>query len=160
MIVVADATPVNILVRIGAAEVLQQLFHCILVPPGVLAELSDPRSPEALRAWIAAHPEWLCVEAPTAALPEDGRLGQGEREAIALAIERSADLLLVDDRRARQEAKRRGLSIVGTIGVLRIGAQRGLIRGPDAAERLRASDFWVKDSDLDILLGELRGGDW
>ncbi len=52
-----------------------------------------------------------------------------------MAIETKADLLLVDDRRARREALRRGVPIVGTIGVLRVAVRRKLIDGADAAAR-------------------------
>lgn len=154
MIVVADATPINILVRIGAAELLPALFVEIVVPPAVLAELSDARSPDVLRQWVALRPSWCRIEAPTSPLPTDGRLGLGEREAIALATEMHAGLLLVDDRRARREALRRGLPIVGTIGVLRVAARRGMIDAASVTARLRATDFWIKDSELDSLLAE------
>ena len=122
MIVVADATPINILVRIAAEGILPKLFDTVTVPPAVIAELSDGRAPEVLRRWIASRPSWLTVTPPTAPIVTDVRLGLGEREAIALAIECSAALLHADDRRARREAFRRGPNVAGTIGVLRIAA--------------------------------------
>lgn len=159
MIVVADATPINILVRIGAVEILPGLFIEVALPPAVLAELSDPRSPDELRKWTASCPPWVRIEKPTLPLPADVRLGLGEREAIALATELHAGLLLVDDRRARREARRRGLPIAGTIGVLRVAARRGLVDGADVAARLRATDFCIKDSELDALLSERSSDD-
>ena len=50
-------------------------------------------------------------------------LDSGEQQAIALAEEVAADLLLVDDWDARLEAKRRRLRVVGTLRVLADGAQ-------------------------------------
>jgi predicted nucleic acid-binding protein len=54
-------------------------------------------------------------------------LGQGEAEAVALALESDADLLLVDDLLARQVAGSLGLTIVGTVGVLLEARQKGLL---------------------------------
>jgi predicted nucleic acid-binding protein len=154
VIVVADATPINILVRIAAADVLPRLFDTITVPPAVLAELSDGRAPEVLRRWVASRPSWLTVVPPTAPIATEVRLGLGEREAIALALERHASLLLADDRRARREALRRGLHVAGTIGVLRLATRRALIDRVEVVRRLRSTDFWVKGSELDALLGD------
>ena len=57
-------------------------------------------------------------------------LDEGECEAIALAGEVGADLLLIDDRQGRREAKRRNLRVIGTLGVLAEAAAKGLIDLP------------------------------
>ena len=54
-------------------------------------------------------------------------LDRGEREAIQLAEEQRADLLLIDERLGRSEAKRRGIPITGTLGILLAGGKRRLI---------------------------------
>ncbi len=54
-------------------------------------------------------------------------LDLGEREAIQLAEEKRAELLLIDERKGRLEAKRRGLLVTGTLGVLLSAGRRGLI---------------------------------
>jgi predicted nucleic acid-binding protein len=51
----------------------------------------------------------------------------GEREAIQLAEEQRADLLLSDERSGQLEAKHRGLAVTATLGVLLTAGQRGLI---------------------------------
>ena len=47
------------------------------------------------------------------------KLGKGESEAIVLAIEQSAHLVILDDHVARAEATRIGLNIKGTLGIIR-----------------------------------------
>jgi predicted nucleic acid-binding protein len=65
-----------------------------------------------------------------AAAPDPAlKLGAGEREAIALAEELKAGLLL-DDGKARREARRRGLAVTGTLAVLAAAAENGR-PGPD-----------------------------
>jgi len=54
----------------------------------------------------------------------------GEVEAISLALELAADLLLADDRKARTVARSRNLAVAGTVGVLELAAQRGLVKHP------------------------------
>ena len=61
MIVIADATPLNYLVLIGHADILPRLFDQVLIPSAVMNELQRSRTPEIVRAWIAAPPAWLEV---------------------------------------------------------------------------------------------------
>jgi hypothetical protein len=63
-------------------------------------------------------------------------LDLGEREAIQLAQEQHANLLLIDERRGRLEARRRGISTTGTLGILLAGGQRRLISPESVFQRL------------------------
>ena len=117
MIVISDTSPVHYLVLTGVIDILPVLFSEVIVPPGVLNELRHPHAPDAVRDWANSLPEWITVRSPVYVDPQL-RLGRGEAEAISLAMEVQADLLLVDDRRARREAESRGLAVAGTVGVL------------------------------------------
>src|SRR6201984_430665 len=63
-------------------------------------------------------------------------LHPGEREGIQLAQELHADLLLIDDRRGRLEAKRRAIPTTGTLGVLLEAQKRGLMDAETAFQQL------------------------
>lgn len=77
---------------------------------------------------MANHPDWLTIKTPHSALPELSEiLGRGEREAIALAEELNADVVLADDGAARQEAARRDIAVQGTLGILDLAAEHRFI---------------------------------
>ena len=128
MIVVADTSPLNYLIQIDCDSLLPQLFDQTLVPSGVMQELGHASAPAVVRAWLLRVPAWLEVSLTRA--PPDAELaflGLGEREAIQLAEEKHADLLLVDERKGRLHAARRGLKSIGTLGVLLSAGQRRLL---------------------------------
>jgi predicted nucleic acid-binding protein len=54
-------------------------------------------------------------------------LDEGEAEAIALAVELKPDLLLMDERRGRVEAARRGIRLVGILGALTEAKRRAIL---------------------------------
>jgi predicted nucleic acid-binding protein len=68
-------------------------------------------------------------------------LDPGEREAIQLAKEEHADLLLMDEEVGTRLARRQGLAVIGTLGILVQAAQYGLVDINAVLARLRATDF-------------------
>ena len=137
MIVVADTSPLNYLIQIECDDLLPRLYKRVVVPLGVIQELEHASAPVTVRAWLTRLPSWAEV-ASTKATPNDelAYLGLGEREAIQLAEERHADLLLMDERKGRLEANRRGLATTGTLGVLLSGGVLRLIDPEQAYRRL------------------------
>lgn len=134
MIVVSDTTPVNYLLLIDRVHLLKDLYGRLVLPRAVHDEMQKEGAPDKVRAWAAQLPEWAEVRAAASADPAL-KLGAGEREAIALAEEIGADLPLVDDRKARKEARRRGLSVTGTLAVLVAAAERGSSTCPRRSPR-------------------------
>jgi predicted nucleic acid-binding protein len=116
---------------------LQKLFSRVLVPVAVIEELRHPAAPSAVATWVKNIPEWIEVRA-IASQPESTLdvLDAGERDAIQLALEQRADLLLIDERKGRVEAKRRGIATTGTLGVLLAAGRRSLIDAETAYQRL------------------------
>lgn len=157
MIVVADTTPLRYLVIIGRQHLLPALYGSVLIPPAVADELVHENTPAVVRSWLAAWPSWIEIRQPTRTL-EIEDLDQGELQAIALAEEAGADILLVDERDARREAERRHLHVVGTLRVLADGASRGMTDLEEAFKLLQDTNFRVSSELLEALLEDFRRG--
>src|SRR6266568_2286378 len=158
-VVVADATPLHYLILIGNVDVLPRIFERIHLPMEVRDELSCEAAPPRLRSWMRQPPQWLEVVAAPAAGPEDSSLlalDLGERAAIVFAESIRADLLLIDDRAGAILAQQRGLAVTGTLGVLDLASQAGLLHLQDAFARLQKTNFRYPPSLLEMLLEEER----
>lgn len=117
MTVVSNASPLIALERIQQIELLQRLFGYIVIPPAVRVEVFGTQSP----------PDWIVERKPTIPFRPSRDLGKGETEAIALTLELHADWLLMDDLDGRKEARRVGVSVMGTIGILVRAKCEGII---------------------------------
>jgi len=86
----------------------------------------------------------------------DEFVDSSEAEAIVLALERNVDLLLVDDRDARNLAKKLGLQVMGMLGVMALAKYRGLIpKAKPIIDKLVESGFWISRKLLEEFLREL-----
>jgi predicted nucleic acid-binding protein len=113
-----------------------------LVPQAVLDELQHPEAPSDVRDWASAPPAWFekrDVEQIDVTLVAE--LGAGERQAISLALEVHADVLLIDERAGRQEAEARHIEVAGTLAVLLQASLRGYFEFPQALSQLRQYGF-------------------
>ncbi len=115
-------------------------------------ELADiePPVPGTLEVQTAS---WLEVRAVVnrevvERLQSEVRLDPGESEAIALALELNADLLLIDERRGRAEADRLGVKITGLLGLLVEAKQKNLLVAvkPLMDALIATSDFRVSSA--------------
>lgn len=141
MIVVSDTSPLHYLILIDQDFLLPALFGRVLAAPAVVAELGRPEVPEKVRSWLAQPPAWLEIQAPSRVSSIVSRLGPGEAEAISLAREIGADLVLIDERQGARIARAEGLAVTGTLGVLQTGANRGLIALADVLAALSKTTF-------------------
>ncbi|MGC2526126.1 MAG: hypothetical protein WA639_00150 [Candidatus Acidiferrum sp.] len=153
MIVIADTSPLNYLVLVEQINVLEKIYGTVIIPDVVREELLRESAPEPVRNWIAQAPEWLRVRTPSVNPPSSlGQLDAGERDAIALALELGARQLIIDDRRGRESAVQHGISVIGTLGILRAGAALGLLDLNAAVARLRMTNFYITEDQLRDLL--------
>lgn len=152
-LVIADSSPIHDLFLIGDIDTLSSLYERIIVPEMVIAALRHQRTPEAVRDWIEARPDWLDVRQPhLAASGPLAELDDGERDAILFAMELEADLLLLDDRKARVEAARQNRTTMGTLGGLEAASLRDLLDLPEAISCLLETNFRVDQTLIDDLL--------
>jgi predicted nucleic acid-binding protein len=147
VIVVSDASPLISLAVTGHLEFLKHLYEQVRIPEAVYQELtgSDLELPGAAAVqtleWIVSQPvrNQVLVRALL------GELDHGEAEAIALAVEVQADVVLLDERRARRVATRLGLNVVGVLGVLVEAKHQALIPHlkPLLDDLITRAGFWV-----------------
>ena len=140
MIVVSDTSPILNLAAASKLYLLRDLYADIVIPPAVGQEL--------VRNGVQLEPSWTRVVAAedqneVAALLD--QLDPGEAEAIVVAGELKAGLLLVDEKRGRRVALDRGLEVTGLLGVLAEAKARGLILRcqPVLEEMIRVAGFWI-----------------
>lgn len=125
--VILNNTPLVALWLLGQFELLHSLYGEVLIPDAVLAEFV---AFEALqRRHALSHAPWIVptkLSNPQAALVYTG-LDSGEADVLALAIERQARLVIIDERKGRSFARRLNLPLTGTLGVLLAAKQNGLL---------------------------------
>ena len=153
MIIVSDTSAICYLLLINQIEILQILYGVVTIPQTVAQELSASESPSVVKSWITSPPNWLQIYAiATPQVIELEKLDPGEREAILLAEELKADLVILDDKAARRMALERGLKIIGLLGILKDASSSGLLDLEKTFEQLRKVGFWVSPSLLERLL--------
>lgn len=153
MKVVSDTSPLCYLAWIEKLDLLPLLYQEIVIPPAVLTELTDAGAPPLVRESFRGALSWLQIQ-PVERERDVGlaTLHPGEQQALLLAEEVGADLLLLDDRDARHVAKTRGLPFTGLLGVLGEAADRRLLDLPRVVDKLRATSFRATPALLKSLL--------
>jgi uncharacterized protein len=137
--IVTNSSCLIILQRLGKQDLLEEMFHRIVIPRAVSDEVFGGKD---LPPWI----EMREIQHPLSLGFFEKSLGKGESEAITLALELKADLLIVDDLAARLIAEKAGIKITGVIGVLLIGKKRGLIKSvKDAMDEMIKKDFRISE---------------
>lgn len=125
--VIINNTPLVALFTLNRFSLLGELFGVIQIPAAVAEEFLAVEGSQRHDA-LAAHPDLIVTSPsdPRSVLPFVG-LDQGEAQVLALAQEQSARLVILDERKARRYAKRLGLAVTGTLGVLLLAKERRLI---------------------------------
>ncbi|NOT49256.1 MAG: DUF3368 domain-containing protein [Acidobacteria bacterium] len=138
---------------IDAVHVLPSLYGHILIPPAVYRELTTPTAPEKVRLWFQDRPSWIEIRELSGAVGQDlaDFLDAGESEAIQLAKELQADLLLIDELAGRKLAIENGLRVIGLIGVLATAAQKALIDPEIAIKQIERTNFYISEDLIEFL---------
>jgi len=151
LIVVSDTSPFVALAAVGQLDLLPQLYGEVLLPEAVYREIIAGGEGAPGVAEVASAAGWVQVRASIdVALVEslNAELDEGEAEAIALALECGAELLLIDEHRGRAIAGRYGIRVAGVLGVLIEAKTRGVLPAvkPVLDSLIAAAGFRVGDA--------------
>lgn len=128
-VVVSDTSVINYLAGVGQMELLRVEFREIVVPPAVWRELhAKPNLPATVAADSARESGWLLIQQPKPSQLLNqlfADLDPGEAEAIALAWELKPATVLLEETEGRAAARRLGLPVIGTVGILAGARQTG-----------------------------------
>ena len=142
MTIISDTTPLRYLIEIEKAYILESLFGKVIIPQAVFNDLQRPKTPQPVKEWIVKHPAWLEVrQADLSLYTPQKRIGAGECEAFALALELQADAVLLDDKGAMVEARRLGLMTIRTFDILERAAKENLLDLPETIDRIKRTSF-------------------
>lgn len=149
MIIVSDTGPLHYLIQIGEIDVLKTLAGRVLIPQAVYDELQAPNTPHQVKEWIDSRPAWIEVrQATTSLFTPQKKIGKGETEAIALAIELKVDALLIDDGDGIKEARRLQIPTLRLFTLLERAAEKELLDLNEAVAKMRKTNFHLPPTEL------------
>ena len=150
MIVISDTTPLISFLKIKRLDLLKTLFEIVQIPKSVFAELTENikyrDEAEIIKNSMFIHVIDDIDENYVSLLRRSAGLDLGESEAIYLADNKKADLLLMDESRGREVASRMGIKIMGTIGILGLAYEVSLI----SKEEIKQAIDILRDSGRHI----------
>ena len=140
-IVISDTSCFIVLSKIGHLELLQQLFSNIITTPEIANEFG-----ETLPDWV----EIVSVQDKHKQRLFENQVDIGEASAMALALEIENSLLIIDDYKARRLAKNLNIDYKGTIGIIILAKQKGIIDSiKPVLAKIKETDFRIS-SDLEL----------
>jgi uncharacterized protein len=127
---ICDTSPLQYLHQVGLLQLLDKLYARVLVPLAVVTELLRGREGGIDLLHLERLP-WITAESPEGLdkVPTAAELGAGEKEVLALAMQRPGSLVVLDDRLARSHAEALRLTVTGTLGILLRAKSEGLLPG-------------------------------
>jgi predicted nucleic acid-binding protein len=144
MAIVVDTSCLITLSKIGKVELLNEVFPELVVP-GAVEEEFGYELPKFLRVVAVKDKDFL--EFGTSSL------GPGESEVLTLAVELNADGVIIDEKKGRREAKKLGLKVLGTLGLLLLAKKGGLIDDlENMVNKIVENGFYISDSKIKEVL--------
>ena len=154
--VICNTSPLQYLFQVDLLDVLRERFHQVLVPDAVEAELAAGRRRNVPLPRLEDL-KWVTIMSTQRIPSPAGGLGKGERAVLAFGMHRPQAVLLLDDLRARRFAKRHRMETTGTLGMILVAKERGMIPSVAAKlDRLERCGFRLSDRTRQATL-ELAG---
>lgn len=136
-IIISDTSCLIILNKIGELDLLRQLYKKVTITQDILFEYGE------------SLPDWVEVQEAKDHFRQqllEMQIDKGEASAIALALEKSENIIILDDWKARKLAERLGLSVTGTLGVIIKAKNIGLIPSiKPYLEKIRETNFRISE---------------
>jgi len=157
--VVSNTTPLLSFIKLNRLDILKKVYKEIFIPEAVYHELEKGKDKYYRNISDESWIKIVKVKNKSLIKQLEKDLDKGEAEAIALSIEISADLLLIDEKLGRKKAQEKGIKITGTIGVLLKAKKRGIVKEvrPLIYELIEKGNYY-KESFVKLVLkhaGEL-----
>ena len=162
-VVISDSSPLVHLSAINRFELLRELYPDLSIPQSVWDEVTIAGAGRtgAKELADAVNNGWIKLKSPGAKFIErieSEGLDRGETDALALALELKAEMILLDEVRGRTAARRLGVRAVGTLGVLIRAKARGLVRTlREELQLLRLKSQMQLSADVEELALKLAG---
>jgi len=136
-IIVSDTSCLILLEKIGRIALLESLFGKITVT-SVIADEFGKTLPDFIEIEDAEDKKYQQIL--------ENILDAGEASAIALALEKDDCLLIMDESKGRREAKQLRIKLTGTVGILILAKEKGLIKSvTEIIEQIRRTDFRISE---------------
>lgn len=147
--IVSDTSPLVAFAFLGLQDMLPRILGEVIIPPAVAREIGQPRY--GFNGVDANELPGVITRRPTDAhfvQQLRARVDEGEAEALALAVEIHAELIVIDDAAARSAAHELGLVVTGTLGLLLRAKQANqIVSVKPLLDRLRNElRFFLSDS--------------
>jgi predicted nucleic acid-binding protein len=149
-----NASPLIFLAKSGLLELLRLAGDEIIVPLSVASEI-EQRGAADITAQAIKKTSWLVVTEtpPTPTLIQAWDLGEGESSVLSWAYAHPGAEAIIDDLAGRRCAAALGIPVRGTLGLVLVAKQRGLIPiARPILEKLRQSGMYLSDRVLDQAL--------
>ncbi|MEX2427157.1 MAG: DUF3368 domain-containing protein [Bacteroidales bacterium] len=154
--VVSNTTPIISLLKLSRLDILKDLYSEIFVPFAVYQEIEAGRSKSYYQDLKKI--DWIKIVdiQDKNSLKYFLDLDAGEAEAIVLATELGAGLIIIDEKLGRFHAKHAGLKVTGTIGLLIKSKNQGIIKSlkPLLLE-LTDKEVWIGEKLLEEILKQV-----
>jgi len=129
MIVISNSSPLIALARVDHLFILESIFGQIYIPDSVFQEAVLQSNVEIqTKNILQAIDNYIFIVKPRTVYSFKRKLDFGERGVINLAIDKQADFLLMDDKKAKKEARELGFKTLKTSILLKRAAKLGIIK--------------------------------
>ncbi|HNR29882.1 MAG TPA: DUF3368 domain-containing protein [Candidatus Hydrogenedentes bacterium] len=143
---IVNASPLIALGLVGRIGLLERLFDSVVVPQGVVEEISAGDKDDAARCWLEGEGRrWTVRSISVHPVIAGWDLGKGESEVLSWGYTLKGHVLILDDGAARKCARSLGMACRGTLGLLVSAKQQGLLDAvTPILHALESAGIWMR----------------